>query len=148
MKKIISLVAVLVLISPALTLADSTVTASSDTGSSISPSGVTVVPTGDTQIFTASVNQGYELTGISVDGVSQGNATTVGFTGQDADTVDHTIAVSSFFVPTGGSLLFCSGPEAPGYTVGLVGGGCGGTSIYVPFNGTLCLFFQGCMIKE
>ena len=49
---------------------------------------------------------------------------------------------------SGGNLLFCSGPMAPGYHVGVVGGGCGGNTTYVPYNGTSCLFGQGCMIKQ
>lgn len=52
----------------------------------------------------------------------------------------------------GGNLIFCSGPLAPGYTVGLVGGGCGATTTYVSFNapladGTQCQFWSGCEEK-
>lgn len=54
----------------------------------------------------------------------------------------------------GGSLNFCSGPLAPGYIVGAIGGGCGQTSNFVQtnqpyvFNGInlICTFSSGCMV--
>lgn len=56
----------------------------------------------------------------------------------------------------GGGLIFCSGPMAPGYNVGLAGGGCGGSTTYVPYNAPLavsgvgdrCQFFMGCVVPR
>lgn len=67
----------------------------------------------------------------------------------DSASVTRGVTVSG----TGGSLLFCSGPMAPGYQIGVVGGGCGGTSTYVFYgaplgDGTNCEFFAGCMIED
>ena len=145
MKKIIGLVVGLSLFVPLAAFADSNVTATAGVGATVSPSGTVFVTTGDTQTFLAGASQGYTLSDVSVDGVSQGAVGSVDVTG---DAVDHTVDVSATQNPTGGSLLFCSGPMAPGYTNGIVGGGCGGTTMYVPFNGTSCLFNQGCMVKE
>jgi hypothetical protein len=147
-KTFVSAVAVLVLVSPLAAFAAvapvTTVTATADAGSIISPFGAVVVATGDTQVFNISANNGFHLTNVTVDGSSAGTPSTVGITG---DGSDHSISVASAS-SGGGSLVFCSGPEAPGYTVGKVGGGCGGTTTFVPYNGTSCLFMQGCMIAN
>jgi hypothetical protein len=132
---------------PAVSFADSNVTATAGAGATVSPSGAVFLVSGATQTFLAGALSGYTLSDVSVDGVSQGAVGSVDVTG---DVVDHTVDVSATQnAPTGGgSLLFCSGPEAPGYTVGKVGGGCGATTTFVPFNGASCLFMQGCMIAN
>lgn len=66
----------------------------------------------------------------------------------DTASASRTIMVQGI----GGSLLFCSGPLAPGYTIGATGGGCGASTSFVSFNqpigdGLFCSFFQGCMVK-
>lgn len=133
-------------ISSAMVVVGSNVTATAGTGATVSPAGSVFVVSGATQTFLAGAATGYTLSDVSVDGVSEGAVSSVDVTG---DAVDHTVDVSATQNPMGGgSLLFCSGPMAPGYTIGKVGGGCGGTTTYVPFNGTSCLFNQGCMIKE
>jgi hypothetical protein len=147
MRKFISIAAFLVLVSPIAAFAAApvtTVTATADASSSISPNGATSVPTGFTQVFSVSADSGFHLTDVTVDGSSEGTPSTVGITG---DGSDHSISVTSAS-SGGGSLLFCSGPEAPGYTVGKIGGGCGAPTTYVPFNGTSCLFMQGCMVPN
>lgn len=63
-------------------------------------------------------------------------------------TADETRDITVVSAPTGGALLYCSGPEAPGYTVGVMGGGCGGSTMFVPFNGDTCTFMQGCMMPK
>lgn len=165
LKTIISSVAVLVLVSPLAAFAavaeitGTSVTATSDAGSFVSPGGTTFVTSGTTQIFNIGAFGGFKVTNVSVNGNAQGAVGSISITGTsdvDAfmedpsfdtnDTTTATISVTS--VPTGGNLLFCSGPEAPGYTVGKVGGGCGAPTTYVPFNGTTCPFNQGCMIPN
>jgi len=156
MKKALALVAVLSFAFPLAAFADSTVTASAGTGASISPSGMVVVPTGVDQTFEVGASSGYTLSSVELDGVSQllGN---VDFTGIAGDTTDHTIDVSATQNPPvgGGSQPFCSSPSAPGWIVGLIGGGCpGNTSIYIPsgqtLNGFACpaAFVAGCMLPQ
>lgn len=54
----------------------------------------------------------------------------------------------------GGTVVYCSSPFAPGWTVGAQGGGkCGSTQNYVQYNhalpdGTKCQFWSGCMIPR
>lgn len=149
MKKVISVFALLVLALPAVSLADSNVTASADNGSTISPSGLTVVPTGFEQFFGIGADLGSKITNVSFDGISEGVTNSLGVVGAASDPINHTIVVTS--EPVGGnSMIFCSGPMAPGYTVGQVGGGCGGTKSFYQLNqklpdGTLCEFWSGCM---
>ena len=151
MNKIIGIVTGIALLAlPAVSLADSTVTATAGTGASVSPSGVVVVPTGTTQTFFAGANTGYTLSDVSLDGISQGAIGEVDFTGIDGDAVSHTLDVSATQnAPVGGGgIIPCSSPLAVGWNVSLLGGGCGVTETFVPYNGTSCLFNQGCMIKE
>lgn len=49
--------------------------------------------------------------------------------------------------PSGGGLLYGSGPMAVGWNVNLPDGGQGGSAHYVKYNGTTCVFAQGCMVK-
>lgn len=137
---------------PLVTFASSTVTATAGTGATVSPSGVTVVPQGTTQQFTFGASQGYTLSNVSLDGVSQGAVSSLGFTGL-ANSTDSIVASATANVVGGGSLMWCSGPMAPGYNVGMVGGGCGATTSYVVYNhampdGTLCAFNSGCMVEN
>jgi hypothetical protein len=151
MKKVLAMVAVLSFLFPAAAFANSTVDASAGVGATISPSGVTVVPTGITQTFTVGVDQSYQLTGVTLDGVSQ-SLSNVNFTGIAGDLTTHTISVSA--APTGGAEPYCSSPTAPGWQVGLIGGGCGGTQIFVPrgetLNGFYCsdMFTAGCILPQ
>lgn len=114
--KFISLVAVLMFVAPLVTLADSTIVTSSSGSSSINPNGTVVVSTGSTQTFgiTGAAN-------VVVDGISQGALSSFGFTGIASDPTTHTISV---FGPAGIGMIWCSGPLAPGWTVGLPHGGC------------------------
>jgi hypothetical protein len=151
MKKLLTAFALAALFAPVAALADSTITATTDTGSFVSPSGTLTVPTGADQLFTIRANDGFTLTSVSLDGAPQPLGS-VDFVGVDADTVDHTLFVSSQAnAPTGGTMPWCSGPLAPGYNVSLPGGGCGQTTSLVPYNhplgdGTLCPFNNGCMV--
>lgn len=60
---------------------------------------------------------------------------------------------------TGGNLLWCSGPMAPGWNVSIPDGGCGGNQRWVAYNQplnmvgifggvdtSLCEYRQGCMV--
>lgn len=150
--KIVGLVLALSLFTPAVAFADSTVTASAGIGSSISPAGTTVVPTGLTQIFTVGALNGYRVTDVAVDGISQGALGSIGFTGVDLDTTVHTITSSA--IQVGGAMPWCSDPMAPGWNTSFADGGCGGTKQYVrsgaPYtlNGQslTCNFESGCML--
>lgn len=57
--------------------------------------------------------------------------------------------VSCVVTPVGGNgMVYGSSPLAPGWNVNLADGGQGGTSSYVKYNGTTCVFNQGCMIPN
>lgn len=136
---------------PFAAFADSTVTASAGTGATVSPSGAVVVPTGVVQTFNSGAQNGYTLSNVSVDGVDQGDVSTVNFTGLAWDFFSHTIIVSATQVVQGGGQPYCSGPEAPGWNVSLPGGGCGSNENFIPYqhpvgDGTDCQFFMGCMV--
>lgn len=162
MKKILAVLSVLSLLAfAAPAFADSNVTAAPGTGTSITPAGITVVPTGVVQTFGIGVSQGFNLSDVSVDGISAGTPSFVDITG---DATDHTITTSANAVVTGGgSLPWCSNPMAPGWNTSLPDGGCGGTSVFVHFGApifqgaavagqigtvTTCVFLQGCMVPK
>jgi hypothetical protein len=147
MNKIIGIaVGIALLALPAVSFADSNVTATAGTGATVSPSGVVFVLDGATQTFLAGANTGYTLSNVAIDGISQGAIGSVDIIG---DAFDHTVDVTATpNAPTGGSMPWCSSQLAPGWHVDQVGGGCGSKSTYVPYNGTSCLFNQGCMIKQ
>jgi len=67
------------------------ITASAGTGGSISPSGTTTVNYGDSKTFIISLNQGYKIKDVLVDGVSVGVVSSYTFTNV---TGDHTIQAS------------------------------------------------------
>lgn len=154
MKKALALVAVLSFLFPFAAFADSSVTATAGTGATVTPSGVTVVPTGVDQTFSIGAADGYHLTGVVFDGIDQGVVGSVDFTGIAADVVDHTLfAAASINAPTGGSQPFCSSPSAPGWRVGLIGGGCGGSQVFLQpgqsYGSFVCpdAFVAGCVLK-
>jgi len=154
MKNTIVSLAILALL-PFVSFADSTVTATADSGSSVTPSGTVVVPTGVTQTFSIAADSGYQIADVELDGTSVGTPSSVDFTGIDADTVDHTLDVSSqalVVAPTSGGdeLPYCSGPMAPGWHVDEAGGGCGSSETYEPASSGLCPWIdtQGCMVTN
>lgn len=116
-----------------LAFADSIVTASAGTGASVSPSGSVLVTTGSVQSFSFGASNGYRVSGVSFDGSNLGAIGSFDFTG---DLTDHTLSVSATG-DGGGGLIYCSGPSAPGWNVGLPGGGCGGTDIFVARGATV-----------
>jgi hypothetical protein len=139
----------LLAVSPLAAFADSTVTATSGNGSSITPSGVVIIPTAITQTFSIGADSGYQLSDVDLDGVPQGAITSLAFTGITADPTNHTITVIS--QPTGGAgMIYCSGPEAPGWNVSLPDGGCGSSETYLPPGSPQCPIFdrQGCMVPN
>ncbi len=69
----------------------STITATAGSGGSISPSGEVTLEQGANQSFTISANSGYQITDVTVDGVSVGIRTSYTFTNV---TANHTIEVS------------------------------------------------------
>lgn len=124
---------------------------------------------------TVSQGQTYNEPGYSAFSTFDGNITSnVAVSGVDTSVGSHTIsynvtdsnldsasAFRTLTVLSSGSLMpFCSGPMAPGWNVGLSGGGCGGTGMVVmagaslpdatKFGGTkTCPFWfpSGCMVK-
>lgn len=72
-----------------------TITASVNTGGSITPSGTTTVLEGDSQTYNISANDGYAISDVKVDNISQGIITTYTFSNI---TTNHTIKV--IFAPT------------------------------------------------
>lgn len=129
---------------PFTSFADSIVSASAGAGATISPSGSVVVTTGVTQVFSIGASAGYALSNVSVDGISQGAIGSYSLLG---DLVDHSI--SAFAVSQGSLMPFCSGPMAPGWQMGVVGGGCGGRQVWVAAGTSDCPFwFVGGCVKE
>ena len=144
MKK--TLLGVLVLLAvPFISFADSVVTSSAGTGASISPSGSTLVLTGVTQVFTIGAQNGYRIGNVLVDGSSVGAVGSYDLLG---DLVDHSISVSAYSISN--VLPFCSGPLAPGWNVSMVGGGCGGTEVFLPAGSPGCPWFivSGCILPR
>lgn len=140
MHKIIgTVVGIALLAVPAVSLAaiGSNVTATAGPGATVSPSGSVLVLTGNTQVFITGAQNGFTLSGVSVDGVAQGTVSSVGITG---DASDHTVFVSAT-QNGGGGLIFGSSPLAPGWIASQ-------HSNYVPYNGTSCPFSQGCMLPK
>jgi hypothetical protein len=70
-------------------VAGHTITVSASAGGSITPPGAVKVADGDDQTFTIKANPGYALTGVLVDGVNVGPATSYTFR---SVTADHTIS--------------------------------------------------------
>jgi hypothetical protein len=73
-----------------------TITASAGAGGSISPSGSVVVNYGANQAFTITLDTGYKVLNVVVDGVSQGSITSYPFTNVQANHV-----ISASFTSTG-----------------------------------------------
>jgi hypothetical protein len=99
----------LVLFAPVISFADSTVIATAGNGASVSPTGTVSIPTGTTQSFSIGADQGYQISGVSLDGTSLGDVSTVDFTGIAADPIVHTLDVSAQ-LDGGGGPTYCSGP--------------------------------------
>jgi hypothetical protein len=78
--------------------ANYSITASTDGNASISPAGTTTVSAGGSQTFTISVNSGYSVQSVLVDGVNQGALSSYTFTNVQAN---HTISVSSVAIVPG-----------------------------------------------
>lgn len=142
MKKIIGTVVGLALLAlPAVSFAavGSNVTATAGTGATVSPAGSVFVVSGVTQTFLAGAATGYTLSNVSVDGVAEGAVSSVDVTG---DAVDHTIDVSAMQnVSFGGDLIYGSSPLAPGWDASK-------HTNYITYNGTTCVFSQGCMMPH
>ncbi|WP_188399917.1 inverse autotransporter beta domain-containing protein [Sporomusa sp. GT1] len=86
-----------------------TITASAGTGGSISPSGATSVSYGATPAYTITLNTGYVIADIKVDGVSVGTGSTYTFPSVTGNhTITATFALQSFTITasagTGGSI--------------------------------------------
>ncbi len=67
-----------------------TITATAGEGGSISPAGVTTVKEGGNQEYTITVNEGYEIASVIIDGANQGKITSYAF---ENITADHEIKV-------------------------------------------------------
>ena len=72
-------------------LSDYTITASAGAGGSISPPGATTLPSGSNQTYTITPNTGYNISGVSVDGVNQGAISSYTFSNLSAS---HTISAT------------------------------------------------------
>lgn len=119
-----------------LAFADSTVSATVNGGASVTPPGITVVPTGITQTFLIGADNGYRVTHVVFDGLQIGTPSSFDFTGTALDPAIHTLDVTAEG-DGGGGMIYCSGPSAPGWNVGIPGGGCGGTDMFVARGATL-----------
>jgi hypothetical protein len=146
MKKIIGLVLGLSLLAPAVALANVSITLQG--GSVTVQQGQTFVEPGFTALST---NLGNVTANVFVSPV---DTSVVGDTARtyiygpdyfgDSAAAERDVVVQS----VGGSMVPCSNPLAPGWNVNFPDGGCGGSATFVPFNGTSCLFNQGCMIPK
>ncbi|HJV48709.1 MAG TPA: kelch repeat-containing protein [Geothrix sp.] len=74
-----------------------TLTASAGTNGSISPSGVVTVNYGASQAFTVTPSAGYQVAGVTVDGLAQGALGTYTFSNV---TTNHTISATFSLLPT------------------------------------------------
>ncbi|HXB02569.1 MAG TPA: hypothetical protein VNV15_07095, partial [Opitutaceae bacterium] len=81
-----------------------TITASAGSGGSISPSGAVSVAQGASQTFSISANSGFTISGVTVDGASQGAITSYTFSNVQAN---HTISAS--FQSSGGGCQTAAG---------------------------------------
>jgi hypothetical protein len=137
---------VLLLSLPLISFADSTVIATPGTGATVSPSGTVVVTAGTTQTFSIGAQQGFQVSDVSLDGTSLGIVDSIDFTGIAADPILHTLDVTAGLAGGGGT-PYCSGPDAPGWQVGIPGGGCGGHATFVPAGTADCPFWfpAGCI---
>ncbi len=136
MKKILGFAVGIALVAlPAISFADSNVIVTTGIGATISPGGSVFIISGATQKFLAGAERGYVLSDVSVDGVSLGAVKSVDITGDNAD---HTVSASAVLGMSDG-FVFDSSPLAPGWS-----------DInhpnYIHYNGTTCLFNQGCML--
>ena len=86
-----------------------TITASAGDGGTISPTGTVTVNHGTSQVFTIAANSGYQVSSVTVDGVSQGAITSYTFSNVTAGhTISATFAVRTYTITasagTGGSI--------------------------------------------
>ena len=88
---------------------------------------------------------------VSVSGISAAvGSHTITYSVTDS-ALDSATAFRTLTVQGGGSVMpFCSGPMAPGWQIGVAGGGCGGTEVWVPAGSAGCPFWfvGGCVVKE
>ena len=80
-----------------------TITATAGTGGTISPSGNVSVTSGGSQTFTITANSGYQVSQVTVDGVSQGAITSYTF-----NNVTSNYTISASFEPTVSPALISS----------------------------------------
>jgi len=92
-----------------------TITASAGTGGSITPSGSAVLQPGDSASYTITVNPGYVIGDVLVDGVSVGTPASYVFT---AISANHTIAVS--FLPIASAPAYLNLQTTNGLSVYLI----------------------------
>jgi hypothetical protein len=145
MKKITGFVLGLSLLAPAIALADVSITLHG--GPVTVQQGQTFVEPGFTAL---SSNLGDVTGGVfasPVDTSVAGDTVRTYSYGPDLFGDSASAARDVAVVRGSGSFLFCSGPLAPGFNVSLPHGGCGGPN-WVPFNGTSCLFNQGCILPK
>ena len=86
-----------------------TITATAGTGGSISPSGSVSVAQGGSQTFSIAANTGYQISSVTVDGVSQGSISSYTFNNVTAGhTISATFSVRTYTITasagTGGSI--------------------------------------------
>lgn len=114
---------------------------------------------------TISQGQSYSEPGYSAFSTVDGDVTgLVGVSGVDTSVGSHTITYEvtdsaldsasvsrTLIVQGGGSVMpFCSGPMAPGWQIGVAGGGCGGTEVFLPAGSPGCpwFFMSGCILPR
>lgn len=165
MKKIFSALFVVALFAPTLAFASVGITLNGANPQTVI-AGQTYVDPGFSALSTVNGDVTANVSASTVNTAVAGNTSRT-YSVSDIDNTDPLNPVTSTatatrditVMGTGGSLLFCSGPEAPGYTVGVMGGGCGGSTMFVPFGhaltasfgttvGDVCQFAQGCMVEK
>jgi hypothetical protein len=97
-----------------------TITASAGTGGTIIPNGSVNVAYGGTQTFTIAPNSGYAISGVTVDGTSQGSITSYTFT---SVVTAHTINATFIVVPIVTSISPTHGAKGGGNKITITGTG-------------------------
>lgn len=94
-----------------------------------------------------------DITGaVSVSGITTATpgSHTITYSVTDSALDSATAFRSLEVIGSGGAMPYCSGPNAPGWQVGVDGGGCGGTGTVIAAGTDGCPFWYvgGCLLKR
>lgn len=64
-------------------------------------------------------------------------------------TLESAFSSRGIVISAGSVMPYCSGPQAPGWQIGVDGGGCGGTGKLIPAGSPGCAWFTvgGCILE-